>query len=243
MELKPEHMLLTAIQQHGINNSNGIYYYALIIMTRDRSDSVASTRSRSQSTVAPVSSEKAHPLNSSFTFWHGLTSVSDWELNLDPLGHFDTLEGFGRMYRHLKSPEKLEQTHSIALFRRDIIPTWEDNKSGGQMIFMFGKESTEELKWCYERLLFALIGESFGEPNLQGVMLTLKTKVNYLSLWVDCTHSKVKNRIMRKSCKFLNSSTHPEWRTHNKSIKMLKRRMDFEEKQEESKTEEETTEE
>jgi len=55
---------------------------------------------------------------------------------------------------------------------------WEDSPLGGIWIAKIKKDDNIDKMW--ERMLFALIGEQFGEPNIIGVSLSLRIKERLL---------------------------------------------------------------
>ena len=79
---------------------------------------------------------------------------------------------------------------------------WEMSPKGGLWITKIKKEDDVDCMW--ESLLLALIGEQFGEPNVIGVSLSLRTKEKLIQVWLkDATDHKMKAVVSNKMRHFL----------------------------------------
>lgn len=74
---------------------------------------------------------------------------------------------------------------------------WEESPLGGIWIAKIKKDDNIDKMW--ERMLFALIGEQFGEPNIIGVSLSLRIKERLLQVWLsDGQNDKMRNAVSNK---------------------------------------------
>jgi translation initiation factor 4E len=103
-----------------------------------------------------------------------------------------TAEEFFAIYRHLKRPSVLPLVSDYHLFRKDVRPIWEDeeNKSGGKWIVRL-KKGVSDRYW--EDLLFAIIGDQFGEAGEEicGAVLSVRNGEDILSVWMRADGGRV----------------------------------------------------
>lgn len=93
---------------------------------------------------------------------------------LKPLGKISTVEEFFSYYVYQKSAQDMPREIDLFFFRYGEVPMWEQSPQGGIWITKVRKDDDVDRMW--EALLLALIGEQFGEPNVIGVSLSLRTK-------------------------------------------------------------------
>jgi len=79
----------------------------------------------------------------------------------------------------------------IFFFKDGQVPMWEESPEGGIWITKIRKDDDVDSMW--EALLLALIGEQFGESNVIGVSLSLRTKEKLMQVWLkDAKDQKMK---------------------------------------------------
>ena len=98
---------------------------------------------------------------------------------------------------------------------------WEQSPLGGIWITKVKKEDDVDRMW--ESLLLALIGEQFGEPNVIGVSLSLRTKEKLIQVWLkDASNQRMKALVSNRMRHFLKldpDSTTLYFKDHQNSIK------------------------
>ena len=79
---------------------------------------------------------------------------------------------------------------------------WEESPDGGIWITKIRKEDDIDSMW--EALLLALIGEQFGESNVIGISLSLRTKEKLIQVWLkEAKDQKMKQVVSNKMRHFL----------------------------------------
>jgi translation initiation factor 4E len=157
--------------------------------------SLASTKSKDAET--PLSVPIVHPLRDTWVFWNrppitkSNTSV-DYEKTLTPMMRVSTVGDFFLAYGHLKRPSTLPLVSDYHFFKEGIRPIWEDdeNKHGGKWIVRL-KKGVADRYW--EDLLFAMIGDEFGDASEEvcGAVLSVRNGEDILSIWTRTEGSKV----------------------------------------------------
>lgn len=142
--------------------------------------------------------------------------------NLVKLGKFDTVEGFWRHYSYLKSPDVIPNGHNLFMFRHSLTPAWETFPKGGTWIIKVRKKNGV-ISRLWEELLFACIGELFEEPDIVGVMLSIRKSEDLLSVWNqdNSKNPDVRFAIGEKLREILNldESTQVEYKHFKSAIK------------------------
>ena len=95
-----------------------------------------------------------------------------------------TVEDFFNVYRHMNKPSQLPTVSDWHFFKDGIRPFWEDeeNKKGGKWILRV-KKGVADRYW--EDILFALIGEQFGEAGEEvcGAVVSARNGEDVFSIW------------------------------------------------------------
>lgn len=108
----------------------------------------------------------------------------EYEKTLHAMAAFDNVEDFFAIYKHLKRPSTLPLVSDYHIFKEGIRPVWEDeeNKKGGKWIVRL-KKGVADRYW--EDLLFAIIGDQFGEASEEvcGAVLSVRNGEDILSIW------------------------------------------------------------
>lgn len=139
----------------------------------------------------------AHQLRNSWYFWFRppiskANGYIEYEKTLHPIASCSTAEEFFVVYQHLKRPSVLPLVSDYHLFKKGIRPIWEDeeNKKGGKWIVRL-KKGVADRYW--EDLLFAIIGDQFGEASDEvcGVVLSVRNGEDILSIWARTDGGRV----------------------------------------------------
>jgi len=149
-------------------------------------------------------STRGYPLQTKWTFWfdkkelvppvvptHG--GVTDWQEQqqatthyrdqLQRIGHFETIDEFTKLYAFLAQPSKVPtKSSNYHMFRHEIVPMWESYPQGGCWMIKI-KKNPELLDRLWEQLVFATICEEFQEPNVVGIVLSIRAREDVLSVW------------------------------------------------------------
>ncbi|KAL6047726.1 putative Eukaryotic translation initiation factor 4E type, variant 2 [Balamuthia mandrillaris] len=211
-----------------VNNSRG---------HRSRSSSQVSS-SLPEEPVEPIQWETLplfgeHKLHTAWSFWYSRKSkhhhtptsnqnqnkgkkqansqngdLDDHKDHLTHLSLFRTVEEFWSHYCWLKRPEELPKESNYYVFRKRLLPMWETFPKGGCFIVRVRKEEgLLDQKW--EELVMAALGEEFEDPAVVGVVVSIRSKENVLSVWLKHTNPQVRNRIGYASRVPIISCYHP----------------------------------
>jgi translation initiation factor 4E len=154
-----------------------------------------------------------HKLNANWVFWYISRKEKDhnvpYEERLKKIVTFNTLEDFFRYYVYLKSASEVERNSDLSIFKEGYKPLWESCPDGGCWFIRFKKSddpSEIDLKW--EKLLFALIGEQFEEPNMLGAVLSIRGRETIIELWFNyLKNAAVKVMTLEKMKELLDIDT------------------------------------
>jgi hypothetical protein len=146
---------------------------------------------------AGLAAPQAHQLRNSWVFWFRppiskANGFIEYEKTLHPIAALETVENFFKAYQHLKRPSTLPLVSDYHLFKKGIRPIWEDeeNKKGGKWVMRLRKGVADRY---WEDLLFAIIGEQFGEASEEvcGVVLSVRNGEDILSIWARSSGQRV----------------------------------------------------
>ena len=111
--------------------------------------------------------------------------VEDYEKSIKKIATFHTIEEFWQIYGHINRPNEVPQSTDFHLFREGIRPVWEDpaNKRGGKLAVKV-KKGLGARYW--ESLIFAVIGEQFGDlaHEVCGIIISVRHNEDVISLWI-----------------------------------------------------------
>ncbi|EKX35949.1 translation initiation factor 4F, cap-binding subunit [Guillardia theta CCMP2712] len=162
------------------------------------SDTAAATSAEQNAEVpkeAASNDTTGHPLETGWTFWfdkkienksHAVMKASTYFDHLKNLGSFRTIEEFWDLYSQLSRPYDMHQSTTYHVFREGYMPMWETFPHGGAWIIRFKKQNhhpSPNLSKCWEELVLACVGEAFAEPDLVGVMVSVKPKEDIIQIW------------------------------------------------------------
>ncbi|KAK3378502.1 translation initiation factor eIF 4e-like domain-containing protein [Podospora didyma] len=181
--------------------------------------------SNKTATSVGSSSSGAHRLRNSWVFWYRppiskANGFIEYEKTLHPIAACDSAEDFFAVYEHLKRPSALPLVSDYHLFKKGVRPIWEDeeNKNGGKWIVRL-KKGIADRYW--EDLLFAIIGDQFGEASDEvcGIVLSVRNGEDILSIWARGNGQRVLKlrETMRRVLSFP-PDTKVEWKSHDSSI-------------------------
>ncbi|ELR02566.1 hypothetical protein VC83_08945 [Pseudogymnoascus destructans] len=188
------------------------------------------TRSGQNASSASLTEAKhpqasAHTLKHGWVFWfrppvQKSNGYLEYEKTLHAMAAFDTVEDFFAIYKHLKRPSTLPLVSDYHIFKNGIRPVWEDeeNKKGGKWIVRL-KKGVADRYW--EDLLFAIIGDQFGEASEEvcGAVLSVRNGEDILSIWTRNDGGRVlKVRETMKRVLAFPPETKVEWKSHDSSI-------------------------
>ena len=143
------------------------------------------------------------------------------------MGSFDTVENFWKLYVFLKRPSALENNVNLYLFRDGptIAPMWECFPNGGTWILKVKKKrdsGASVLGKMWQDLVLATIGEIFGEPDVVGISVCIRSREDLISVW----HKDNRNENIRfgvgekmKEILDLEPSTVIEYKDHASSMR------------------------
>lgn len=114
---------------------------------------------------------------------------------LKKLGGFKTVEGFYRLFSHMRRASELPNGVNVSLFRDGCKPMWEQFPQGGCWLvrvkrFPSSKDrlgmnpddpNVVDLMW--EGVVLALIGEAFGSPDVVGAVVGVRARDVVFSVW------------------------------------------------------------
>jgi translation initiation factor 4E len=157
-----------------------------------------------EETKKPEITSSQHKLNADWGFWYISRKEKEddtpYSERLKKVVNFNTLEDFFKYYMFLKSASEVERNTDLALFKEGYKPLWECCPDGGCWFIRFKKNddpSEIDIKW--ERLLFALVGEQFGELNIIGASLSVRTRETIIELWFNYYKDEgIKSRLGKK---------------------------------------------
>lgn len=111
-------------------------------------------------------------------------TVSDkWTKEVQPLGSFDTVRGFWRLYSHILRPNDVKESVDLFLFKHGIKPMWEDpaNAKGGRWVVRLKKGLASHY---WESLILAIIGEQFDVGNeICGAAVNISPQRDSIAVW------------------------------------------------------------
>mmetsp|Transcript_29047 Transcript_29047/g.40881 ORF Transcript_29047/g.40881 Transcript_29047/m.40881 type:complete len:213 (-) Transcript_29047:1253-1891(-) len=169
-----------------------------------------------------------HALQSSWTIWfdkkpkNKAKLSTNYEENLVKVGTFQTVEQFYRYYVHLKKASELPKESNVHIFREGSKPMWESFPKGGCFIKKVRKTEDNLLQRMWEELIIATIGEAFEDPDVVGIVLSIRPKEDAISIWNKDNHNhslRVKIGEILKEIWNLEAHTSIEYKQHSTSMR------------------------
>ena len=143
-------------------------------------------------------------LNSNWIFWYASRKEKDHHIpyneRLSNIAEFNTLDDFFRYYVYLRSVQDIERNTDLGLFKKGYQPLWESCADGGCWFLRFKKtDDPQDIDVKWEKLLLALVGEQFDEPNMLGAVLSIRGRETIIELWFNYfKYEKIKNGVAQK---------------------------------------------
>lgn len=171
-----------------------------------------------------------HPLETSWTLWvdkkgGDRKAHSAYMEGLKQVGTFNTIEGFMKLYNHLKRPSQFPREYNLMCFRTGLAPMWEEFPDGGCWNYRLrrGQESDEYVNYCWESALIACLSEVFETPCLVGCVLSSRIKDIAISVWnaSNTADPQVRFKIGEKVREVMHLSPNSllEYKDHQSSLK------------------------
>ncbi|XP_053602859.1 eukaryotic translation initiation factor 4E-1A-like [Plodia interpunctella] len=138
-----------------------------------------------------------HPLENTWSFWLQANKSKEWKDNLIELTNFDTVEDYWCLYHYMKSPSELKSGQDYAIFKKGILPMWEDgqNRRGGRWLIMVEKGNHAMLDRIWLDTVLLVIGENFADnDSINGVVVYIRP---YSKIGVWTKDFKDQKAVMR----------------------------------------------
>ncbi|XP_056642846.1 eukaryotic translation initiation factor 4E-1A-like isoform X2 [Diorhabda carinulata] len=136
----------------------------------------------------PMDFSIKHPLQNAWTLWYYESDrTQSWEKNQKEIASFQTVEDFWSLYNHIKPSSELKQGTDYSLFKKGIMPMWEDkaNKRGGRwLLSLERKQRVNELDRYWLDIILCLIGEAFEHSDeICGAVVNIRQKGDKIGVW------------------------------------------------------------
>ncbi|XP_066261654.1 eukaryotic translation initiation factor 4E1-like [Euwallacea similis] len=173
---------------------------------------------------APIDYSVKHPLQNCWTLWYFENDrTQSWEKNQREIASFQTVEDFWSLYNHIKLASELKQGTDYSLFKKGIMPMWEDaaNKRGGRWLISLEKRHrNKELDIYWLDIILCLIGEAFEHSDeVCGAVVNIRYKGDKIGVWTsDANNSasvleigkKLKERLRIPACTTIGYEIHKD---------------------------------
>lgn len=145
----------------------------------------------------PADKKQRYTLRSEWVFWFRppiskANGYIEYQKTLHPIASVSTVGEFFTVYAHLKRPSSLPLVADYHFFRKGVRPVWEDDENckGGKWVVRL-KKGVADRYW--EDLLFAIIGDQFGDASDEvcGAVLSVRNGEDVLSVWTRTDGSRV----------------------------------------------------
>jgi hypothetical protein len=111
------------------------------------------------------------------------------------IGDVSNITEFWDIFQHMKKPSQCPVGTDYHLFKRGIIPMWEDkmNKDGGKLSVL--------LTWKYASLIWEEVAFNFSRgllpyyENINGIVISMRAKFIVLSFWVKIKTTHLVEKI------------------------------------------------
>eukprot|EP00088_Acartia_fossae_P038370 TRINITY_DN3975_c0_g1_i2.p1 TRINITY_DN3975_c0_g1~~TRINITY_DN3975_c0_g1_i2.p1 ORF type:complete len:265 (-),score=85.94 TRINITY_DN3975_c0_g1_i2:89-883(-) len=131
-----------------------------------------------------------HKLASQWSYWYSAKNKKvNWSKNQLLICHMSTVEDFWHCYNQVKMASKLPAGQSYSVFKKGIVPDWEDkaNVNGGRWMVNFEKtERATSLDQRWMEVLLMSLGEHM-DPCVNGVQVCLRGVQDRVEVWVNNT--------------------------------------------------------
>lgn len=155
-------------------------------------------------TIVTLDSNGEHLLQSPWTFWFARKmpkahpSPVNYAEHLQKIASFNTVESFYRTYVYIARPHDLPKDSTFHMFKGDVVPMWESFPNGGCWSIKLPKKHPQ-LALIWEELVFYSVGEAIEEPDLVGIVLTIRAKEYTIAIWnADSQNPALRTRVAEK---------------------------------------------
>lgn len=154
--------------------------------------------------ILQIKEETDQKLNDTWDLWIDNKDVKNHKMNnwLDTIKKvisFDSIKDFWGVFNNMPNPSFLPIPSDYYLFRKDIIPCWDDlkNREGGKMTIVLkklrGNINYELLDEIWISTVLGCIGEMFDTNIITGVVLNIRKHQDRINIW---TNTSVKDDII-----------------------------------------------
>lgn len=147
-----------------------------------------------------TSQAQSHPLKCKWDWFYkprivySQQSEKDWLSDYQKIYCFDTVEKFWKMYNNIPEWYNLGCGSMYALFKKDIKPSWEDEKNEGGfswILYVSQRVPEQTSKDLYLNILLMLIGNTYEHPNLlNGCTFEKKARGDKIVFWFGNNRSE-----------------------------------------------------
>jgi len=105
---------------------------------------------------------------------------------LKELQSFKGIGDFWSKASEIQKPSRVHHgAHNFMIFRKGLVPAWESFPCGGCWIVNYPRTSqeAEKIDSCWETVMFNLVAEGFGTPEVVGASLQIRDRGYRLCLW------------------------------------------------------------
>ena len=111
------------------------------------------------------------------------------------IGDVSNINEFWEVFQHLKKPNQCPVGSDYHVFKRGIVPMWEDklNKDGGKLSLL--------LTWKYVNVIWEEVTFNFAKGLLpyydyiNGIVISVRPKFFALSFWIKCGNNSMVEKI------------------------------------------------
>jgi translation initiation factor 4E len=145
---------------------------------------------------------KPHNTRTVWNFWYTNRKENDYATQYAKrtrkVASFNTLEDFFKYYVYIKSASDIQRNTDFGMFRDGYKPLWEACPNSACWFVRFRPFDNDlDLKW--ERLLFSLIGEQFGDLPVIGASLSARYKETIIELWFNYNQNEaIKTKVAKR---------------------------------------------
>lgn len=136
-------------------------------------------------------SRPVHKLKQQWSLWYSSKNKkSSWNENQHLVCTMATIEEFWQCYNQVKLASKLPASQTYAVFRKGVVPDWEDsaNKDGGRWQLHYDKrERASRLDDRWMEVLLMALGNHLTSA-VTGVQVCVRSKDDRVEVWLGKTH-------------------------------------------------------
>jgi len=135
-------------------------------------------------------SRPQHKLRNNWSYWYASKNKKNsWSQNQNLICTMATIEDFFHCHNQVKQASKLPAGHTYAVFKKGIIPDWEDkaNVEGGRWMISYDrKERFSKLDDRWMEALLMTLGEHM-DKCVNGIQVCVRGNVDRVEVWLGKT--------------------------------------------------------